>query len=393
MIRSLLAFGVVATSLVAMPGAKADGNRGPTELASQLRNLEMRSSHGDIAAFEAQPKLLHDMAAEFSAQDDSVWNLKENVDSAIIYLMSGGSPRAVSRLINRKDLPREEEALVQGVASYVLGRRGEAEKTLGQLDATTLDASIAGQIAFAQSVTEPQKNAERSIAFLNLARLLAPGGLVEEAALRREAVIAGEIGDTNLFLMLARQYVTRFADSMYAPRFMKVLIETPANRNLIANVRELNALSILVSAFPIHSREEAFLSIARAALLNSNISVTCAASDLAQKTGALDSGEEQRYRLYKAAVNMLTDRYDLGLSELKSLDIGRMSEEDRDLALALLKLAGRMREPAVSASRVENEPIAQLSPAGSVKDDADEAIALAEASVGDAQHFLGGGRK
>ena len=57
---------------------------------------------------------------------------------------------------------------------------------------TALDARLAGEVAFARSVLETKRDAKTAVDLLDWARLLAPGGLVEEAALRREIALLAE---------------------------------------------------------------------------------------------------------------------------------------------------------------------------------------------------------
>ena len=56
---------------------------------------------------------------------------------------------------------------------------------------------LAGQVAFARSVLETRRDPKAAIARLDWARLLAPGGLVEEAALRREIGLLAEARDAR----------------------------------------------------------------------------------------------------------------------------------------------------------------------------------------------------
>ena len=51
------------------------------------------------------------------------------------------------------------------------------------------------------------------------ARLLSPGTLVEEAALRRSIALGSETRDTAQFLFSCSQYVRRFLQSPYASQF------------------------------------------------------------------------------------------------------------------------------------------------------------------------------
>ena len=70
---------------------------------------------------------------------------------------------------------------------------------------------------------ETKRDAKAAVELLDWARLLAPGGLVEEAALRREIALLAEAKDVGRAAMLTRQYATRFAASLYAADFFRDL--------------------------------------------------------------------------------------------------------------------------------------------------------------------------
>ena len=55
--------------------------------------------------------------------------------------------------------------------------------------------------------------------FVDIARLEAPGTLIEEAAVRRGIEIAAKLGDAERFEFFAIRYASRFPRSMYAEAF------------------------------------------------------------------------------------------------------------------------------------------------------------------------------
>ena len=59
---------------------------------------------------------------------------------------------------------------------------------------------------------------------LDRARLLAPGTLVEEAALRRSIAVAAKLGDAKRFLRLSEQYVRAYLRSPYASQFADAFV-------------------------------------------------------------------------------------------------------------------------------------------------------------------------
>src|SRR5690606_8878443 len=63
-----------------------------------------------------------------------------------------------------------------------------------------------------------------ALALLDKARLLAPGTLVEEAALRRSIAVATRLGEAARFVRLSEQYVRSYLRSPYASQFADAFV-------------------------------------------------------------------------------------------------------------------------------------------------------------------------
>ncbi|HYA74001.1 MAG TPA: hypothetical protein VEF36_12675, partial [Roseiarcus sp.] len=166
-------------------------------LAADLQTLQVQIASGDKSAYAAQPERLKAIGAAIAAAKPEVWQSKSETDAAIIYLLSGGQPREIVQLLESGAVPKSEVSFMRGAVAYIAGNEAEAKKLLGDIDPRTLDLRLAGQVAFAQSVIETSRDEKKAMALLDLARLLAPGGLVEEAALRREISLAGNQRDID----------------------------------------------------------------------------------------------------------------------------------------------------------------------------------------------------
>ena len=74
-------------------------------------------------------------------------------------------------------------------------------------------------MALVQSALLAQSDFKAAIERLDEVRLLMPGTLVEEAALRREIFLVGQVDDFDKFESLAMQYFRRYRHSIYAGTF------------------------------------------------------------------------------------------------------------------------------------------------------------------------------
>ena len=185
--------------------------------------MQLRIAQGDKAAYAAELNQLKAIGAAIATAGPDTWKSKREADSLVIYILSGGPLAEIEPLLKGDAVLESERPLARGALAYVTNHETEALALLRQTDLTALDARLAGEVAFARSVLETKQDARAAIGLLDWARLLSPGGLVEEAALRREIALLAEARDAGRAAMLIRQYVTRFGSSLYAPDFLRDL--------------------------------------------------------------------------------------------------------------------------------------------------------------------------
>jgi chemotaxis protein MotC len=351
------------------------GDLTPAQMLFDLQNLQKSIAQGDKAAYAAQPVMLHDMGVAFSAASPDLWKKPENVHAVIAFLLSGGPPRSVAPLIESDGLPKEDGRLLRGALAYVVGRNDEAQTLLGDVDAKTLDLRLAGQVAFVQSMILTSKNKKKAIELLDLARLLAPGSLVEEAALRREISLTGEMHDVDRFTTLSRQYLSRFIKSVYAESFITSVGSIAARLGLAEDLINFHKFDGLVASLPAETRCGFYLAIARAALIDGKVEVVDVAARMALLQAPPNSAEDARGRFYGAAARMFTGDYDQSVAELNTIDPKRLPKGDVALLAATQDVGKRLRE---AAPRQSASPSAKSEKGD---DGAMATIHLAEAAI------------
>src|SRR5208283_2275619 len=151
---------------------------------------------------------------------------------------------------------------------------------------------IAGPLAFARSVLKTRGDLRAAVADLDWARLVSPGGLVEEAALRREIALLAEAQDAPRVALLARQYADRFALSLYAPDFFRDLARLIGRTGLADGPGNYRLLSEAAAHLPANGRRDFLLTLARAAALNARFDSAAAAAGEALRTTAPGGAEE-----------------------------------------------------------------------------------------------------
>ena len=375
--RALAAIAIVAAAL----GAASASAQTISDLTLDLQNLQARIAAGDKAAYASQAERISAVGAAIVAAKPEIWQSKRETDAAVIYLLSGGQPRDIVQLVESGAVPASEIPLMRGSLAYVLGNEAEAEKRLSGFDARRLPLRLAGPMAFAQSVIETGHDSAKAIELLDLARLLAPGTLVEEAALRREVMLEADRHNVERVAMLARQYASRFGASVYAESFLQTLAGALAQTGAIDSAANFDKFHAFFAALAPDTRRGFLLGLARAAILSGQLEVAATAAAAALDGVAPDSVEAARGKLYQAMARILTPDYDAGVAELQSVAQARLDRHDQELLAAARGVATFMRES--PASPAEPPPADTAAMANANPNDAvAQTIVLAEAALG-----------
>jgi chemotaxis protein MotC len=233
-----------------------------------MQRIQVRIAQGDKAAYPAQLNQLKTIGAAIATASPETWKNKREAASLVIYILSGGSLSNVAPMLKGDAIVESERPLARGALAYVTNHESDAIGLLGQTDLTALDPRLAGEVAFARSVLETKRDRKAAVDLLDWSRLLAPGGLVEEAALRREIALLAEAKDVTRLTMLTRQYVTRFAASLYAADFLRDLAGSVVRLGLADDPANYKLLASAVAALPPDGRREFLLTFANYGVLN-----------------------------------------------------------------------------------------------------------------------------
>jgi chemotaxis protein MotC len=337
-----------------------------SDLIDDLQRIQVKISQGDKAAYAAQLTQLKTIGAAVATASPETWKNKREADSLVIYVLSGGSLADVGPLLKGDAIIESERSLARGALAYVTNHEADAAGLLGKPDLTTLDPRLAGEVAFARSVLETKRDAKAAVDLLDWSRLLAPGGLVEEAALRREIALLAEAKDATRLAMLTRQYVTRFDASLYAADFLHDLAGAVVRLGLADDPANYKLLSGAAAALPSDGRREFLLTLAKSGVVNAHFSAAASAATEALESSKADSPEAMRARLYLAASRLFSDGYDAAIADLRALSATKLDRADASLLAAARRVAAELR--VVSDQSVFNtENAAALPDAGNSK--------------------------
>ncbi len=332
------------------------GAPAPYELVRRLQRLQDLIAAGDMRALQAQRTLITEIETEFRVADPEVWQDPRNGRAAVIFFLSGGAPDELRNLLKLNPLPAVDERLLRGALAYVEGREEDAERYLGEINAMRLPDALGGQIALAQAAVTVRKDPQKAMAMLDVARLLMPGTLVEEAALRREILVAAQIGDVNQFEQLSRQYLFRFRYSVYAGNFRQRFAAALTRMAFANDPAQFPRLVALLAPLDRDSRVEIYLMVARGALNQGKLTAATLSAERVLAEAQPVSSDFERARVYRSAVRAASSKdVDLALTELRSAVRSRLPQDDvmlLDAAITtaeLVKSAGETVKVAAAA--------------------------------------------
>lgn len=381
-------FGVAifsAAMMLAHPAAASDLE--PYEMMRSLRIVQDRIADGDHASMPIQRKLLEIIDERLRAAGPESFQDRKNINAVLIYGASGGNPATVETVFSNLELEGEQQSLARGILHYVRGDIGAARERLSQFDPFALDREIAAPIALVTGSLFSRDKPEEALRLLDQARLLSPGTLIEEAALRRTIAIGARIGDPDRFALASIQYVRRFLHSPYASQFAQDFVSAAIQMHeqiefeLIENVTDImsddHALAI-------------YLRIARQSAIDGYDDLLAFSSEKANAYASRvpDPDGAQRAKLYSSLATLTSANVEDVRRSLSEIDPGRLSEEDKELLGAARRLAESIVAPPAVQANAEDRISADEAAAENDAEHPAEAEYFSEAYLAQTQSRL-----
>jgi chemotaxis protein MotC len=341
----LLPCAAAAAFAAAEPAAPS---REPYELVRTLQAVQDGIANGDAAAHAGHLALIRQIGEKFLSADPNVWSNPQNGQAIVVYLLSGGAPQIVRKL------PRErinvDERLFNGALAYVEGRQDEARELLKDVKPRTIPQSMSGHIALVQGALLATSEASAAVERLDEARLLLPGTLVEEAALRREILLVGQAGNFDKFEFLTQAYIRHYRNSVYAGDFWQRFATAVTRSSLFLDERRFARIATLLDQVDRAIRLKLHLVIGKSALVRGRLAVARLAGEQALSLSQDEVADRELAHLLRGAARLLTGEYEGGLAELKAIDGSKLPEREASLLNAAIQLALDMRKPLAGSS-------------------------------------------
>ncbi|MVA95710.1 chemotaxis protein MotC [Nitratireductor sp. CAU 1489] len=339
--RLLLVGALIATAPVSV--AAQGAAMAPFKVVRSLQLVQDRLARGDHAALPMQRKLLELTDERFRAVTRKELEDRRNFTALMVYAMSGGNPATLDVVLSRTMPAGNDRALGLGVLAYMRGQLPRAAQALADIDPMTLEPEVGAYLALVKGSIIALSQPGTALGFMDQARLLAPGTLVEEAALRRSLPACITLNQPERFMTVAEQYTRRFLRSPYASEFADAFVE-----GLVAFHDRIGAQKIdrIVSLMRPAQQEAIYLRLARRSTIKGQAERSAFASTKAREVARqTDEPEDPRAVLYAALASITSENAQDVVATLEKVDPAMLSPRDRRLFQAARAIAAEMLSP------------------------------------------------
>ncbi|HEV2898091.1 MAG TPA: chemotaxis protein [Pseudaminobacter sp.] len=312
----------------------------PFQMVRSLQLVQDRIADGDHAALPMQRKLLEMIDAKLREGDREQLGDPRNFRAMLVYAMSGGNPATIEAVMARLDLDDTEKGIGAGVLNYLTGRPKAAQAALASVDPMQAPAELGAFVALVKGSLVALEHPKPALALFDQARLLGPGTLVEEAALRRTVGICGTIGDPERFLAASAQYVRGYLRSPYASQFADSFVSGVVA--LHASI-DLERVERIVAMMDPEQQQVIYLRVARRAAIDGRRELSTFASEKAErKTPGRRQEEDPRALLYSSLASITSVSIEEVQAKIERIDRARLSPGDRRLLDAVRAVAAEV---------------------------------------------------
>ena len=320
---------VAAVTFAAAPAYAELAPLEPYQMVRSLQLLQDRIADGDHAALPMQRKLIELIDDRLLSTRPSDYEDKRNFRALLVYAMSGGNPRTVASIVTKLPLEGTDARISTGIIEYLRGQPGEAADALKDIDPRDIETEVAAFLALVKGSIVASEDPAQSLAYLDLARVIGPGTLVEEAALRRSIALAVSQHDAERFLRACEQYVRRFLASPYASQFADAFVDGTTD---LGTIIDLESVSEIIGAMSQEQGKVIYLRLARRAAIDQLTDLLqFARSGLEKLAVEVGNEDDPRAVLYSTVATVTTEDVDAVRARLESIDSRRLSAGDRML--------------------------------------------------------------
>lgn len=319
---------------------------GAQDFVDSVRELNAAQNRMAIGKEKARDQV----AAQFDAiealapgVEPEAWAQSRNIRAATIYLLSGGAPEGLREIHDAGFIVGDESGLLEAALLNAEGDERAAEKILA-FEPANYPPLLAGHLALVQGVALVGRDNSRAIASLDLARLLMPTTLVEEAAIRREIKALDPGRDREKIISLAQTYAAKYQASPYARNFISDVRAIIFGPVIKADMAFVSKISPIIDIAPAPERADIYLALCRSSLLAGRFDD--AHKILAKASPAAEAAKiHDRYLAYQHVVERIEAATPPAPDQREDAGSSSLTDEDKKTVMVLQAVLSRLSKP------------------------------------------------
>lgn len=348
----------------------------PYAMLRSLQFVQDSVAMGDHSATEMQRFLLQTIDERLKSAPSAIFKDPRNVDAALVYAMSGGNPATLELLVARDVDGNFDSRVADILRKYLSGKGTLVAQSIAAMVPEYRGTRIGAYLALIGGNVTIPRDPLAALSFYDIARLEAPGTIVEEAALRRSLAIAVEDGDAARGVEYAQRYARRFLHSPYASQFADLLVSLVVKR--VDSISE-EAIQETFAMMDTERQKEAYLRLSRLAAISGKDSLArMAALKVKALSPAAPDQPEVQANLYESLSNIGTPDVVSAIETIVQIPEAQLSDRDRALRDAARAIAEQVvRPPSLPGADIDAAAAQSAVP----KPSQDEAAATGEKSI------------
>lgn len=327
--RVLLFPSLIATVLSVNLACAEEPGPEPFELVRTLQNVQDDIVQGSRKAQRIQQKVLQHTARRFSGFDAKVWSDRRNAKAAVIFTLVGGSPRISQGILSSGTLHKSYSKLMKAAIAVAQRNQSRALRHFKDIDPMKEPGHLGALVALVQGVLLTEEKPKKASRLFAMSGVLAPGTIIEDAALRRNLVVASKLKKLDIFFRTSASYIHRFKSSLFHTSFDKLF----ASQTLIFGEELLSSrakdLEEILRQLPVRRRRALYLKIAKGAISRGMFKVTRFAAAGVMDISKAGTESFEQAQLYKAGVEVVSEDQAGVMKVLSGLNPQKLSKEDR----------------------------------------------------------------
>ncbi|PHP65726.1 hypothetical protein CSC94_17920 [Zhengella mangrovi] len=309
-----------------LPAPRASALPGASAMLSGLYQVQDSIVKGDRDALKLQGDILKMMREQLRAMRGKPVLPDTDISPVIVFALAGGDPVAAVQVLAFVPDDHPEVDLAKAIVSYLRRDTKTAASRLKDIDVRDLPLPLGAYVAMAKANASIGSNKEVAAENFNLVRLLAPGTLLEEVALRRLVWLSATTGDAEGFYDRAASYAHRFGTSPYFSQFLKFFMQG------VVKLPTAPGIDSVMDLLPAASRVPVKMRLSREALVagRTELAEKLSRSLLADLSDRADK-RVQRAHLYSALTQVAKGELVRAWSTLKHVRRDDLPDNDKGL--------------------------------------------------------------